>query len=110
MGPAAIVGLAVYMEAVNLMTPPAYLGGVVVAAQGSLSAGAFTAVVLMNAAIVLSPVWGLLLVSVVAPNRMDALLAAIQRFIRRYGHTALVALLLSVGAWLILRGVWALTQ
>ena len=110
MRPWAIVGVAAYMEAINLVTPPAYLGGVLVASQADLSTAALTGVVLIDALVVLLPVWGLLLISIFAPARTDAFLAAIQRLFHRYGHAALVVLLLGIGAWLIVRSGWALLR
>lgn len=106
MGFLPALGVGIYMECINLVTPPAYLTGVVVVTGRQIPTAERIVVIVILALVVLAPVALLLLFAVVQPARTDAWITRLQALGHRYGHRLVIALFLSGGAYFLARWVW----
>ncbi|MFZ4514812.1 MAG: GAP family protein [Acidimicrobiia bacterium] len=105
---AAIVGVGAYMELINLVTPPAYITGIVIVKTRDLSPVASAIVVCVDALIVLLPVAVLALLAVGWPQRVEVITNRVRVLAERYGHECLVALLVGSGLYFLGRWGWDL--
>lgn len=101
----AALGIGLYMELINLFTPPAYLVAVMSLTQEHLSTTDIVVCSLLLAIVMLSPVWLLIVISALAPRRTDEIITWIRGLAHRYGHVVLVATLFLVGLFLVGRGM-----
>lgn len=104
-GPVACLGLGAVMMATDTSAIAAYLPLLHEISNSGLARGDRAGALTISSLVILAPLGVPILIRVFAPARADRALAAIRRFLDRYGATIAALVFAALGAFLVIRGI-----